>query len=160
MIINGYGNPNGYKDDRTLPLIYELDHRDEFTDPAMWIKANPNLGVSKSVAYLREKVDKAVQNSVFKKNVLCKEFNIRETSSEAWLSFEELNNTETFDVKELKPTYGVGGLDLSNTTDLTCATVVFKLRDNEKLYVIQMYWLPEDLIEERIKETRFRMTSG
>ncbi len=154
QIINGYGDTNGYKDERTLPLIYELDDRKEFDKEEMWIKANPNLGVSKSYTYLKEKVDRAKQNSDFVKNVLTKEFNIRETSSESWLTYEELNNTETFDIAELKPRYGIGGLDLSNTTDLTCATVIFKVQGDEKLYVKQMYWLPEDLLEKRIREDK------
>jgi len=154
LIINGYGDVNGYKNERTLPLIYELDDRKEYTNKDMWIKANPNLGISKSITYLQEKVERAVQNSAFVKNVLTKEFNIRETSTESWLSYEELNNTETFEVAKLKPRYGIGGLDLSNTTDLTCATVIFKVRDDEKMYVIQMYWLPEDLLEKRIKEDK------
>ena len=154
LIINGYGDPDGYKDERTLPLIYELDHRNEFTDEKMWIKANPNLGISKSFTYLREKVDRAKLNSTFVKNVLTKEFNIRETSTESWLEYAELNNTETFDLKKLKPRYGIGGLDLSNTTDLTCATMLFKVRDDERFYAIQMYWLPEDLLEKRIKEDK------
>lgn len=154
MIINGYGEPDGYKDDRTLPLIYELDDRKEFTDDKAWIKANPNLGVSKSHVYLKEKVDRAVQNSAFVKNVLTKEFNIRETSTESWLDYKDLNNTETFDLKKLKPRYGIGGLDLSNTTDLTCATVLFKVPEDDRFYVIQMYWLPEDLLEQRIKEDK------
>lgn len=154
LIINGYSEPDGYKDERTLPLIYELDNREEYKDETCWIKANPNLGVSKSYTYLREKVEKAIQNPVMRKNVLCKEFNIRETSSESWLSYEQLNNTEVYDLKELKPRYGIGGLDLSSTTDLTCATIIFKVAGNEKLYVKQMYWLPADLFEARIKEDK------
>ena len=154
LIINGYDEPDGYKDERTLPLIYELDNREEYKDESCWGKANPNLGVSKSYTYLREKVEKAIQNPVMRKNVLCKEFNIRETSSESWLSYEQLNNTETYDLKDLKPRYGIGGLDLSSTTDLTCATIIFKVTGNEKLYVKQMYWLPAELFEMRIKEDK------
>ena len=154
MIINGLEDANGYKDPRTLPLIYEIDDRKEYTDEKMWIKANPNLGVSKSYLYLREKVDRAKQNHAFVKNVLTKEFNIRETSTESWLSYEELNNTETFSIKELKPRYGIGGLDLSNTTDLTCATIMFKVKGDDRYFVEQMYWIPEDLLEQRIKEDK------
>ena len=55
---------------------------------------------------------------------------------------------------ELKPRYGVGGLDLSETTDLTCATVIFKVPDDETLYVKQMYWLPADLLEQRVKDDK------
>lgn len=154
MIINGYDQADGYKDERTLPLLYELDDRKEYTDEKTWIKANPNLGVSKSYSYLKDKVDKAKQNPTVRKGVLCKEFNIRETSSEAFLSFEVLNNTATYDLKELKPRYGIVGIDLGSTTDLTCATVIFRIPNDEILYVKQMYWLPSDLLEKRVEEDK------
>lgn len=88
------------------------------------------------------------------KNLVCKEFNIRETSTEAWLTFEQLNNTESFNLKELKPRYGIGGVDLSSTTDLTNATVIFMVPYDEHIYVQQMYWLPEDLLEQRVREDK------
>ena len=86
--------------------------------------------------------------------MVCKEFNIRETSSEAWLNFEQINNTNTFNVRELKPRYGIGGADLSSTTDLTCATILFKVPKDEQIYVMQMYFLPEDLLEKRVQEDK------
>ena len=67
---------------------------------------------------------KAQANPLLVKNLLTKDFNVRETSSEAWLTFEQLNNKQTFDVMELKPKYGIGGTDLSETTDLTAAKVI------------------------------------
>ena len=81
------------------------------------------------------------------------DFNIRETAGEAFLSFEQLNNEAMFDIDLLKPRYGIGGVDLSSTTDLTNATLIFKTRDNLAiLYVEQMYWIPEDLFEKRVQE--------
>lgn len=153
-IINGYFDPNGYHDEHTIAFIYELDSRKEWVDESCWKKANPGLGTIKNIDALRTKVEKAKQNPALVKNLVCKEFNIRETSSEAWLTFEQLNNMETFDLKELKPRYGIGGVDLSSTTDLTNATVIFMLPDNPKIYVLQMYWLPEDLLEQRVREDK------
>jgi phage terminase large subunit-like protein len=153
-IINGYEDPDGYKDERVLPIIYELDKREEWTDERCWKKANPGLGTIKNTDQLRSKVEKAKANHLLVKNLLTKDFNIRETSSEAWLTFEQLNNLETFDVKELKPSYGIGGVDLSSTTDLTAAKVIFMIPDNPHIYVMQMYWLPEDLLEQRAKEDK------
>ena len=95
-----------------------------------------------------------MQDPKLVKNLVCKEFNIRETSSEAWLTFEQIDNRETFDIKELKPRYGIGGCDLSSTTDLTNATVIFKVPKDERIYVLQMYWLPEDLLEQRTREDK------
>lgn len=153
-IINGYDDPDGYQDEHFLPLIYELDSRNEWTEPDDWIKANPGLGTIKSRKALADKVEKAKANPALVRNLVCKEFNIRETSSEAWLNFEELDNRETFDLQKLKPRYGIGGADLSSTTDLTAAKVIFRVPDDPKLYVLSMYWIAEDLLEKRVKEDK------
>lgn len=154
MVINGYEDPDGYKDEHFIAFIYELDNRKEWTDEACWEKANPGLGTIKNRNTLKDKVEKAKKNPRLVKNLLCKEFNIRETSSEAWLTFEQANNTMTFDIFQLKPRYGIGGVDLSSTTDLTAAKVLFKVPDDEHIYVMSMYWMPEDLVEKRIQEDK------
>lgn len=153
-VINGYEDKNGYHDEHFIAFVYELDNRKEWTDEACWKKANPGLGTIKSLTQLRDKVNKAKANPSLVKNLVCKEFNIRETSSEAWLTFEQLNNTETFDLSELKPRYGIGGADLSSTTDLTAAKVIFRVPNDEHIYVLSMYWLAEDLLEQRVKEDK------
>lgn len=142
------------EDERVLPIIYELDSRKEWQDPDCWMKANPGLGTIKDLGQLRDKVEKAKKNPLLVKNLLCKDFNIRETTSEAWLTFEQLNNPAVFDLRELKPRYGIGGADLSSTTDLTNATVIFMVPSNEQIFVLQMYWLPEDLLETRERDDR------
>ena len=154
MVINGYSDLDGYVNENLLPIIYELDERKEWTSEKAWVKANPGLGTIKRTESLKSKVDKAKANPLLVKNLVCKDFNIRETSGEAWLNFEQLDNKEKFDIKELKPRYGIGGVDLASTTDLTCATVIFMLPNDEKIYVEQMYWLPEDLLEKRVHEDR------
>ena len=152
--INGYGDENGYRDERSIFFVYELDNRKEWTDPDCWEKANPGLGTIKNKKILEEKVEKAKMNPKQVKNLVCKEFNIPETTSETWLTFEQLNNTETFDIDELKPRYFIGGADLSSTTDLTAAKAIFKVHNDERLYVISMYWIAEDLVEKKVKEDR------
>ncbi|MBD5798412.1 terminase [Bacillus pseudomycoides] len=154
MLLNGFDDPDGYKDDRFLPIIYELDKREEWTDEKTWKKANPGLGTIKKVDQLETKVNKAKANPLLVKNLLTKDFNIRETSTEAWLTFEQLNNKAIFDIAKLKPSYGIGGCDLSATTDLTAAKVIFMVQNDPHIYVKQMYWLPEDLLEQRSKEDK------
>lgn len=151
-VINGYFDEKGYKDDRLIAFVYELDSRKEWTNPKAWKKANPGLGTIKNLKALAAKVEKAKSNSMLVKNLVCKEFNIRETSSETWLTFEELNNTDTF--QDLKPKYGIGGTDLSKTTDLTAAKVIFMIPNDPTIYVEQMYWLPEDLLDLRVTEDK------
>lgn len=154
MLINGYDDPDGYKDEHLIAFVYELDNRREWTDEDCWIKANPGLGTIKNRQTLKDKVEKAKKNPILVKNILCKEFNIRETSSEAWLTFEQANNTETFDIRKLKPRYGIGGCDLSSAVDLTAAKVIFKVPEDKKTYVMSMYWIPEDLVEKRVAEDK------
>lgn len=153
-VINGLFDDKGYKDIHLAVFIYELDKREEWTDERCWKKANPGLGSIKNIEALRAKVNKAKQNGALVKNLVCKEFNIRETTTEAWLTFEELNNTALFDIKELKPRYGIGGADLSSTTDLTCGTIIFRVPNDDNIYVLQMYFIPEDLLEKRLKEDK------
>ncbi len=153
-VINGYGNESGYKNERMLPIIYELDSRKEWTLDKSWIKANPGLGTIKSLDQLSAKVVKAQANPLLVKNLLCKDFNIRETVSEAWLTFEQLNNEALFSLDELRPRYGIAGADLSTTTDLTNATVIFKVPGDDNTYVLQMYWLPEELLDKRVQEDK------
>lgn len=170
-IINGYDDPEGYHDPRRIAFIYELDKRSEWTDPACWKKANPGLGPIKSYTALKERVERALKNPALVRNLVCKDFNIRETSSEAWLNFEQLDNRDTFrldkvnhcmywthDGQERKlsyPRYGIGGADLSKTTDLTGAKVLFQVPElPDLLFVLQMYWIPQDLLDKRVDEDK------
>ena len=141
-------------DETFLPILYELDKRDEWTDPAAWIKANPSLGALKKADDLRIKVDRAKQNPVELSGVLCKEFNIRETVKTAWLSFDAINSTDTFDMNTFRGAYCIGGVDLSITTDLTCASLLFMQRGSDQKYVAQMYWLPADNLRERVQQDK------
>lgn len=153
-VINGLFDENGYHDIHFFPFIYELDKRKEWTVGPCWIKANPGLGTIKKLETLRAKVEKAKGNPSSVKNLVCKEFNIRETSTESWLTFEQLDNRTLFDVKKLKPRYGIGGADLSSNVDLTNGTIIFMVPEDSNIYVLQMYWLPEDLLEKKIKEDK------
>lgn len=151
---NGLFDDVGYKDEHSLYIIYELDKREEWENPDCWEKANPGLGTIKNRNALASKVKKAQANPSLVRNLVCKEFNIAETSTESWLNFEELNNETKFDVKKLHPTYGIGGADLSSTTDLTAAKMLFRVPDDANIYVLSMYWIPADLVEKKVAEDK------
>ena len=154
-VINGYVDSNlDFVDETLLAIIYELDSKDEWTNEEYWQKANPGLGTIKKRKGLADKVARAKRKPDELKNLLCKDFNIRETSISSWLSFEELNNEKTFNLAKMKVKYGIGGTDLSSTTDLTAAKVIFMIPNDDKIYVLQQYWLPEDLLEQRVKEDK------
>ena len=152
-VIKGYeGLEGGIEDETVLPFIYELDEAKEWTNEKAWIKANPNLGVTKTYKYLRDKVEKAQKKPDELSNLLCKEFNVRTTAQEAWVDFDTVNNEETYDMDNLYDTYAIGGVDLSSTTDLTCATLLI-MKDNKK-YVLQQYFIPSERLEFKIKDDK------
>ena len=152
-IIKGYeGLEGGIVDETVLPFIYELDKRDEWLDEKKWFKANPGLGTIKSYKFIRDKIVKAKNSPKELINILCKDFNIPQTSDEKWLTFETAINRATFDIDTIRDTYAIGGADLSSTTDLTCATLlVFK---NRTKYVLQQYFIPKANLEYKIKEDK------
>ena len=138
------------QDETLLPIIYELDDEKEWTNEECWYKSNPALGVIKSVKDLRDKVERAKANPIELVNLLCKDFNVRQNSTNAWLSFEDLNNEEIYN--EWKDCYCIGGVDLSSTTDLCCATLLGVVKG--KIRVKQMYWIPSNFLEKKITEDK------
>lgn len=148
-VIKGYlGEPGGIIDETILPIIYELDDEKEWQIEERWYKANPNLGVSKKISYLRNQVLKATNDPSKLTNLLCKDFNVRQNDTQTWLRFEELNNEKKNE--EFRDCYCIGGCDLSSTTDLTCATLLgYK---NDEVLVKQMYWIPSRKLDFKIKD--------
>ena len=142
------------EDDRFLAFIYELDDRSEWTDFRMWEKANPGLGTIKSYEELAANVERAKHDPNFLPTVLTKDFNIRETTADKWLTFEQANNEEAFGIEELRDCYGIGGVDLSATTDLTYAAIIVMKPGSDKKYIIGQAFMPGDTIEQRSKEDK------
>ena len=138
------------QDETLLPIIYELDDEKEWTNEECWYKANPSLNVIKSLKDLRDKVERAKANPIELVNLLCKDFNVRQNSMNAWLTFEDLNNEEIYN--EWKDSYCIGGVDLSSTTDLCCGTILGVVKG--KIRVKQMYWIPTNYLEKKITEDK------
>lgn len=134
---------------RFLPFIYELDDVSEWDKPEMWIKANPGLGTIKREDYLVQMVEKAKADPSFKPTVLVKDFNIPQTNEAAWLNFENLDNKEKFDIKF---DYCVGGFDAADSIDLNAAKAICMRPGDNKIYVRQMYWLPQAVIDKYSNE--------
>lgn len=143
-----------FEDESFLPILYELDDKTEYTDKAKWQKANPALGQLKKVDDLVLKVERAKSSPNDLSGVLVKDFNIREIVQSAWLTYDDINNTETFDIEMFKNSFSIGGADLSITTDLTAATLLMMDKDTHKRYVHQMYFLPQDNFEKRVYQEK------
>lgn len=136
------------KNPRFLPFIYELDNPDEWTNPDCYIKANPGLGTIKSVEYLNEMVQKAKDDATFKPTVLVKDFNLPQSGSATWLPFEALVNETVVEESFLDHSYAIGGVDLSSVRDLTCATLLIRKPNNDNIYVLQKYFIPQAKLDD------------
>lgn len=135
------------KDERFLPIIYELDQRDEWTKPDKWIKANPGLGTVKSEDFLNGCVEKAKSDDTFLPTVLVKDFNLKENSDAAWLSWDELANDDKLP-DDLRLRYGIGGMDAADSIDLSAAKIIGMRPDDSRIFVYSMYWIPQSKLDQ------------
>lgn len=133
---------------KLLPIFYTIDDVDKWDDINELRKSLPGLGVSVSVQFILDEIDIA-RNSLSKKTeFLTKYCNIKQNSSQAWLSTEDINLCmgDALKLEDFRKSYCVGGIDLSMTTDLTACCVVIE-RDRE-LYVFSKFFLPAEKIDE------------
>ena len=136
---------------RLLPVLYMIDDPDKWDDMNELRKSNPNLGVSVSIDYLLEEIAIARQSISKKAEFLTKYCNIKQNSSQAWLNTVDV--VRCFSGLTVQPEnyprcYAVGGIDLSQTTDLTAAVCV--VEKEGKLNVLAHFWMPAERIEEAI----------
>ncbi len=136
------------KNPRFLPFIYELDSPDEWVDENCWVKANPGIDTIKSRKYLREMVQKAKDDPSFKPTVMVKDFNVPQSGSSTWLPFESVVNEAAFGMDQVSKSYAIGGCDLSSVYDLTCATLIIRKPQDETVYVLQKYFIPQRKLDE------------
>jgi len=140
----------GYEDYETLPLIYELNDRATWDDPAHWPEANPGLGKIKKLSTLAANVEKAKRDPSFLPTVLTKDFNLPESQFSAWLRFEDFVCETVVPMEKLEHSYAVAGCDLSSVYDLTCATLLVRKPEDETVYVLQHYFIPQKKIDEQL----------
>lgn len=152
-IIKGYeGHEDGIVDETVLAIIYELNNVNDWQNENAWYQANPGLGTIKNIKDLRDKVNRAKNNPIELPNLLCKDFNIRQNEQDKWITFDIANNEEKYEIEDLIDTYAIGGVDLSSTTDLSCATAIIVKKG--KKYVLQQYFIPSERLEFKIKDDK------
>ena len=136
------------KETKLLPFLYMIDDVEKWNDINELAKANPNLGVSVSVDYMLEEIAIAEGSLSKKSEFMCKYANIKQNSSLAWLQATQVSaiSGPAIDLESLRGSYCVAGLDLSQTTDLTCACAV--IEKDGRMNVIAHFWMPAEKIDE------------
>ena len=136
------------KETRLLPILYMIDDVDKWNDINELRKSNPNLGVSVTVDYLLEEIAVAEGSLSKKAEFITKYCNIKQNSSLAWLPAKLVENasSDPLSLEDFRESYCVGGIDLSQTRDLTSACIV--IEKNGELFVFSHFWLPAERIDE------------
>lgn len=136
------------KEKKLLPFLYVIDDIEKWNDINELRKSNPNLGVSVSVDFMLEEIAIAEGSLSKRAEFITKYCNLKQNSSLAWLEAQVVESMcgEPLNLEDFKSSYCVAGIDLSQTTDLTAATVV--IEKHGELYVFAKFWLPAEKIDE------------
>lgn len=133
---------------RLLPILYIIDDPKRWDDIEELKKANPNMGVSVKPDFFLEEIAIA-KNSLSKRaEFLTKYCNVKQSSTQAWVPYEVVDAVTqgSYSLEDFRSSYCVGGIDLSQTTDLTACCVV--IERGGKLHVFAQFFMPANKVEE------------
>lgn len=140
---------DGIAAERLLPWLYTQDSEQEiWQNRSSWVKSNPTLGIVKKWDYLDEQVDLAKKSKADRIFVLSKDFNMKQNSAVSWLNLEDYNYKAVYDLEEFRNCICLGAVDMSETTDLTCAKVLLMKPNDNRKYIYTMYFIPESKLED------------
>lgn len=136
------------KERRLAPFIYSIDDHEKWDDINELRKSNPNLGVSVSVDYMLEEIAVAEQSISKKAEFLCKYCNVKQNSSQAWFPASVIAKAFGWNhrLEDFENCYALGGIDLSQTTDLTACSILIE-RDGI-IWVFTQFFLPSEKLSE------------
>lgn len=136
------------KETRLLPFLYMIDDVEKWNDINELRKSNPNLDVSVTVDYLLEEIAIAEGSLSKKSEFITKYCCQKQNSSLAWLPAQLVEHAggDALNLEDFRNSYCVGGIDLSQTRDLTACTAVIEKAG--KLYVFAQFFLPAEKIDE------------
>ena len=145
-IING--EDDGLASQRILPWLYSQDSQEEiWQNRESWVKSNPSLGIVKKWEYLDEQVDLARNSKADRIFILCKDFNIKQNSAQSWLNLEDYDYKAVYDLEDFRGATVIGAVDLSETTDLTCAKILMMKPGDKTKYIHTKYFIPESKLD-------------
>lgn len=143
----------GRKIDPTFyPVIYGADEGDDWTDPKVWKKANPSLGITVGIDKVKVACESAKQNPGEENAFRQLRLNQWVKQAVRWMPMDKWDACAAdIDPESLRGRVCYGGLDLSSTTDITAFVLVFPPTAEDDRYIVLPYcWIPEDNIPLRV----------
>ena len=144
----------GRKADPTFyPVIYGADEAADWTDPKVWKKANPSLGITVGLDKVKVACESAKQNPGEENSFRQLRLNQWVKQAVRWMPMAKWDACGfRVDAEGLEGRVCYGGLDLSSTTDITAFVLVFPPLDEEdKFCVLPYFWIPEETLELRVR---------
>lgn len=140
-----------------FPIIYCAEPTDDWTDPAVWRKANPNLGVSIKECDFAAECEKARQLPSYENTFKRLHLNIWTEQAIRWIPMN-LWDECLGDVPDLRGQSCCAGLDMSSTQDVTAFVMVFRV-DDDSFAVLPRFWIPEATaaVKERTDHVPYRL---
>lgn len=137
-------------DDEVFGIIYTIDEGDDWTDPAVLVKANPNIGVSVKHDYLISQQQRAMRNPRYANIFKTKHLNIWVNASSAFFNYEHWKASEDLSlrIEDFAADDCYPSLDLASRLDVCSVVKVFSRTIDSKLhyYVFSNHYLPEETI--------------
>ena len=144
----------GRKTDPTFyPVIYGTEENDSWTDPKVWKKANPSLGITVGIDKVKAACESAQQNPAEENAFRQLRLNQWVKQAIRWMPMDVWDKCAfPVDSKSLEGRVCYGGLDLSSSTDITAFVLVFPPLDEEdKFFILPFFWIPEENIDLRVR---------
>lgn len=137
-----------------LPCIYEASVDDDWRDPAIWAKANPNLGISIDPEYLARECERAKESPSYENTFKRAHLNIRTESAARWINSDAWEALADQDLKigDFAREKCWVGLDLANTSDFSAA--VFAFAQLGVMFVFPFFWVPRESAVQRERTNR------
>lgn len=144
-------------DDSLFSVIYTLDEEDDWKDKNVWIKANPNIGITPTMEYMEQQLTQAINQGVSKEiQFKTKNLNIWTNSSMAWISDDNWMLCDDI-LPDLTGRDCYGGLDLAAKTDMNAFILIFPPSfEGEKIWIKSYFWMPQDTIESKAEIANFK----
>jgi phage terminase large subunit-like protein len=155
----------GQKEDDTLfALLYTLDDGDDWTDPGVYVKSNPNLGITVNREWLLEQVNQARNSPALEVGVKTKNLNVWCSSSVTWIPEHYIRNSmmkiDLSDFRDKNRFLVYLGFDLAAVSDLTALSIMFVDPETEEYFFKTWYYLPKSALDGKFNSELYKMWSS